>query len=458
MALWVAEETISRDKFNQKSVFVGTSAPATTFAGQHWFDSANNIRYIRNKDNNAWILKEDQSVDTTASPTFSALYLSLAGGVAIQPYGMNLSNEQIQFGNGVNAYENVIISRSALSTLTLQGDANIYFKTGASGVKVVQIDVNGNIVLGASATVDGRDISADINQAVLTTSNPTFAGILATSEYTATRAAAGNGILSGKVTGDAVTRFYITADGSMAWGAGAGAVDTTFSRVGVGSLGMLATLNVHALAHVEIPAKGTSNASTSMILTNDDTAYGILMGVESSGKGWIQVQRTSGAATAYNLRLEPNGGIVETGSDLTVLGTSIKLANTNMGLYCSGSDVIYIAKLGTNNGISVDATGQLTASNGIVGTGIGVITYVDVAIDYNESLTIGAFTGYRVSTSPWNSNSTLAPMLRVLALNPTGESTNNSIAVGGRFWYHRNGADNKCFVFDTMNSTCRKVK
>jgi len=33
----------------------GTSAPSTTFANMWWYDSANNIMYIRNEDNDAWI-------------------------------------------------------------------------------------------------------------------------------------------------------------------------------------------------------------------------------------------------------------------------------------------------------------------------------------------------------------------------------------------------------------------
>ena len=33
----------------------GTSAPSTTFANMWWYDSSNNIMYIRNEDNDAWI-------------------------------------------------------------------------------------------------------------------------------------------------------------------------------------------------------------------------------------------------------------------------------------------------------------------------------------------------------------------------------------------------------------------
>jgi len=44
----------------------GTSAPSTTFANMWWYDSANNILYIRNEDNDAWIkfADLDQTTDT----------------------------------------------------------------------------------------------------------------------------------------------------------------------------------------------------------------------------------------------------------------------------------------------------------------------------------------------------------------------------------------------------------
>jgi hypothetical protein len=44
----------------------GTSAPSTTFANMWWYDSTNNILYIRNEDNDAWIkfAELDQTTDT----------------------------------------------------------------------------------------------------------------------------------------------------------------------------------------------------------------------------------------------------------------------------------------------------------------------------------------------------------------------------------------------------------
>ena len=56
MALWSSGETISRDKFNTKSVFVGASEPATKFAGQVWVDTTLNVVKFRDAGNAFWIV------------------------------------------------------------------------------------------------------------------------------------------------------------------------------------------------------------------------------------------------------------------------------------------------------------------------------------------------------------------------------------------------------------------
>ena len=47
----------------------GSSAPSTTYANQIWYDSSNNILYMRNEDNDAWItlFTLDQTADTAVA-------------------------------------------------------------------------------------------------------------------------------------------------------------------------------------------------------------------------------------------------------------------------------------------------------------------------------------------------------------------------------------------------------
>jgi hypothetical protein len=64
---------------------------------------------------------------------------------------------------------------------------------------------------------------------------------------------------------------------------------------------------------VAVPTAGQNNSA--LYVTGSDTAYGVLFGTDpSTGRGWIQAQRTDGTATTYALRLNPAGGITEFGA------------------------------------------------------------------------------------------------------------------------------------------------
>lgn len=67
----------------------GATAPATTFANQLWYDTANNILKIRNEDNDAWIsiATLDQSADTVSAitaATVNAGALNATGVTTVQ--------------------------------------------------------------------------------------------------------------------------------------------------------------------------------------------------------------------------------------------------------------------------------------------------------------------------------------------------------------------------------------
>jgi hypothetical protein len=147
-------DLLSHDRLNQKTTFIGTSAPATTFAGQIWFDSTNNILYIRNKDNNAWILKMDQSVDTGASPTFVGLIVTTVTG----------SPHIIDVGT---TYDLVIASDST---------------TAFTADRILTVDLDNvarTLKMQNNLTVEaGAPAASIINQDLTTDASPTFANIL----------------------------------------------------------------------------------------------------------------------------------------------------------------------------------------------------------------------------------------------------------------------------------------
>ena len=71
-----------------------------------------------------------------------------------------------------------------------------------------------------------------------------------------------------------------------------------------------------------VPAAGTSTSS--LLVGNDDGgSYGLAMGANGSGNGYIQAQRSDGNTTIYDLFIQPNGGKV-------AIGTQVATANLNV--------------------------------------------------------------------------------------------------------------------------------
>lgn len=83
-------------------------------------------------------------------------------------------------------------------------------------------------------------------------------------------------------------------------------------RVGIGTMMPATKLHVSSdgVGDANIPALGASDDSTGLIVSNDNIAYGLLIGTLNTGVGWIQVQRVTGGATGYDLLLQPNAGNV----------------------------------------------------------------------------------------------------------------------------------------------------
>jgi hypothetical protein len=132
-------------------------------------------------------------------------------------------------------------------------------------------------------------------------------------------------------------------------------------------------LTVSGLAVAAAPSLGT--ASGTAFFANSDPAYGLMLGSSGGGQSWMQVQRTDGSATAYDLWVQPSGGnlLVGTTSSASVSarvnGIALKTAGTadirnsvgwNFGT--SGSSGIHLYFY-TDNGSTFVTAGQIN-SNG----------------------------------------------------------------------------------------------
>ena len=84
-------------------------------------------------------------------------------------------------------------------------------------------------------------------------------------------------------------------------------------NVGIGTSSPSAGLQV-AKGSSTIPTAGASTSSACFGNASSDDNYGVVLGANSSGVGYISSQRTDGTATTYNLAIQPNGGNVGIGT------------------------------------------------------------------------------------------------------------------------------------------------
>lgn len=129
-------------------------------------------------------------------------------------------------------------------------------------------------------------------------------------------------------------------------------------NVGIGSTDPANRLQVKSGGVNNAPTLGSINSNAQLYLTNNDTAYGLVIGNSSAdGHVWIQAQRTDGTATAYNITLNEAGGNVGIGTDSPGAALDIKQSSTgvllsrvwNPDTSGTGAAVIRIANNGNNN-------------------------------------------------------------------------------------------------------------
>jgi hypothetical protein len=155
------------------------------------------------------------------------------------------------------------------------------------------------------------------------------------------------------------------------------ALITGTGNVGIGTTSPAAGLQV-ALGGTTIPAAGASTASAVFGNSTSDDNYGVAIGANSSGVGYISSQRTDGTATTYNLAIQPNGGNVGIGTDspfdskLQVDGR-IRAAGGTSGGYFFGSEEFdggFYAPSDGNLAFSTNNTERIRIDgNGNVGIG-----------------------------------------------------------------------------------------
>jgi len=178
-------------------------------------------------------------------------------------------------------------------------------------------------------------------------------------------------------------------------------------NIGIGVYSPAASLHLtnSTTGTPSIPALGTINNYVAQYITNGvgGGSYGLMIGTLYSGNAYLQVQRSDGTATAYNILLQPNGGNVGIGTlspaykldiagDVNVTG-SFRVNGTPIGTGGGG-----VSGSGTTNYLAKWSAGTALTNSQIFdnGSSIGLRTaspfYV---IDYQltGSLRLGYFIG-----------------------------------------------------------------
>jgi hypothetical protein len=119
--------------------------------------------------------------------------------------------------------------------------------------------------------------------------------------------------------------IQFVTEGASSIGAAAITIIGASQNVGFGTTAPNVKLNAIVAANTESMALGTPSGGFKVgALSN---LYGLLIGVGASGNSWIQVGRTDGTATAYNLILQSAGGNVGIGT----ISPGYKLQVGNVG-------------------------------------------------------------------------------------------------------------------------------
>jgi hypothetical protein len=126
----------------------GATAPATTFANQLWYDTANNILKIRNEDNDAWIsiATLDQSGDLV-----SAITATTVNGTTVN-------------AGALNATGNVVLGDASTDTLNVGNGALVKDASGNIGIGVTPSawSVFSSILQGNSYTLNGYNAGGNV--------------------------------------------------------------------------------------------------------------------------------------------------------------------------------------------------------------------------------------------------------------------------------------------------------
>lgn len=152
----------------------------------------------------------------------------------VQPRFQIQADGRLKWGDGLNPVD-VSLVRTGAAALRLDSEFNV--SRSAVGNTAVSTQITGDSVARLTVRADGEHQWGDGFGAADVILKRSAAGILSTGgTYNVFRGAVGDDAFTANVTGDAVPRYAVDADGRIEWGDGTVARDTTLRRLFAGHL------------------------------------------------------------------------------------------------------------------------------------------------------------------------------------------------------------------------------
>jgi len=223
------------------------------------------------------------------------------------------------------------------------------------------------------ATINSTLISTHLGQDVRSTASPTFAALTISNSGSITFGTGGS-VVFGDATAviGSSSHYVATLYVNTVQAEGASPTLTGFT---FGSTTFTGIVTIQ-LAQAELIMNSTTSGNQAYIeLENATSGYVGYLGIvatagqlsTSSVVGDVVIRSNSAgilfaASTTQTMYIASNGNVSIAGN--ITMGSTLKMASSNFGLFSNGS-VIYLANIGSNNGFSVDGSGNCASAGNL---------------------------------------------------------------------------------------------
>ena len=231
--------------------------------------------------------------------------IDFIGDTTYTDYGLRIG----RLNNGANGTSEIQHRGTGALNLNCQDAGTMTFATNAT--ERMRIDSSGNLLVGGTTALGKIHLQGDVNGNIDTwirndnSGSSARAGIVLNAFGNSWRMGVGSSANNGN---------------ALTWNVDIGGANTermridTSGNLGVGTSAPKTRLQATAGGSLNAPSLGSAT-NAPLYVTNTDSAYGLIAGVNSSdGHVFLQAQRTDGTATAYNLTLNEAGGNVLVGT------------------------------------------------------------------------------------------------------------------------------------------------